>query len=201
MLAFFLALFATACKKENSTLLDPTQKPSGQIQSLGAVPDDPSIIAKVHLIMSPDFAAASMKNAEIQKAILERKIAPGGGGTTGDTKAPTVSISSPTTGTTFSNTNAISVSVSASDNVGVTSVSLYIDNILVQTFTGSPYNYNWSAPSANTHTLYAIAKDAANNSSTSASVQVTVNTTVIQPPPTLPLTVDNKMPPVGYQGS
>ena len=60
----------------------------------------------------------------------------GGGSGGGDTTPPTVSFASPTTGATVSGTTA--VQVSASDNVGVASVSLSLDGDALGTDTASP---------------------------------------------------------------
>jgi YD repeat-containing protein len=100
---------------------------------------------------------------------------------TGDTTAPTVSISAPTAGATVSGTTTISAT--ASDNVGVTSVGFYVDSTLKSTDTASPYSYAWdtTAYTNGAHSIYAIAYDAAGNSKTSTSVSVTVSNTVTIP--------------------
>jgi hypothetical protein len=96
----------------------------------------------------------------------------------GDTTAPTVSVTAPTNGATVSGTTTISAS--ASDNVGVSSVEFYIDSALVNTDTSSPYSYSWSTTSYSNgaHSIYAKAKDAANNVGTSSTISVTVSNSV-----------------------
>jgi hypothetical protein len=98
---------------------------------------------------------------------------------TSDTTAPTVSVTAPTAGATVS--GSYSVTASASDNVGVTSVGFYIDSALVSTDTASPFSYTWATTTyANgAHSIYAKAYDAANNVGTSATVSVTVSNTVV----------------------
>lgn len=95
-----------------------------------------------------------------------------------DTTAPTVSITSPTSGATVSGAN-VTVSASASDNIGVASVQFYLDGSpLGAPDTSAPYSYSWNTTlgvSNGSHTLGAIAKDAAQNSSATASVTVNVN--------------------------
>ncbi|MBN1329866.1 MAG: caspase family protein [Candidatus Heimdallarchaeota archaeon] len=93
----------------------------------------------------------------------------------GDTTAPTVSITSPASGATVSGTTTISAS--ASDNVGVTKVEFYIDGSLKGTDTTSPYSYSWvtTGYSDGSHTIYAKAYDAAGNVGTTATRTVTVN--------------------------
>jgi subtilisin family serine protease len=92
-----------------------------------------------------------------------------------DTVAPTVSISSPTAGSTVS--GQITVSGSASDNVGVTKVELYLDGSIYATAAVTPYSFYWDTTTATngSHTLSAKAYDAANNIGTSATITVTVN--------------------------
>ncbi len=103
------------------------------------------------------------------------------GGTT-DTTPPTVSISYPGSGATVSGT--VSVQASASDNVGVASVSLSVDGSILATDTASPFSFSWNTASLinGTHTLTATAKDAAGNSATSAALTVMVSNSDTTPP-------------------
>ena len=105
-------------------------------------------------------------------------LANGSGGTGGDTTPPTTSITAPANGTTVSAT--VSVTASASDNVGVTKVEFYLDGALKSTDTTSPYSWSWdTTASANgSHSLVTKAYDAAGNVGTSATVTVTVSNTV-----------------------
>jgi len=95
-------------------------------------------------------------------------------GAGGDTTPPAVSISYPADNATVSGT--ISVSATASDNVGVVKVEFYLDNVLQVTDTSSPYIWNWNTASSSngSHTLLATAYDAAGNVGTSPAVVVTV---------------------------
>ncbi len=99
----------------------------------------------------------------------------GGGG--GDTTPPTTAITAPANGATVSGT--VSVTASASDNVGVTQVQFYIDGVLASTDTTSPYSYSWNttAVANGSHTIYSRASDAAGNTGTSSTVTVTVSNT------------------------
>ncbi len=118
-------------------------------------------------------------------------------GSTGDTVPPTVSITSPTSGATVSGT--ISVTASASDNVGVASVQFQIDSVNIGSLlTTAPYSYSWSTASASngSHTVRAIAKDAAGNTATSTGVTVTVSNTAGNSDP-LPPTVSITSPASG----
>ncbi|NHJ86068.1 MAG: hypothetical protein FK734_11445, partial [Asgard group archaeon] len=95
--------------------------------------------------------------------------------TTPDTTPPTVSLTAPTNGATVSDT--VTISASASDNVGVSYVAFYIDSTLVGTDTTSSYTYSWdtTAYTDASHTIYARAYDAAGNYGTSTTITVTVD--------------------------
>ncbi|WP_170298877.1 Ig-like domain-containing protein, partial [Massilia eburnea] len=68
------------------------------------------------------------------------------------------------------------VSVNASDNSGSAGInmSVYIDGVLKASGAGSSLSFSWNTrkASAGTHTIQAVAKDMAGNTSTT-SVQVT----------------------------
>lgn len=94
----------------------------------------------------------------------------------GDTTKPTVSVTKPGNGSTVSSVTP--VTVSASDNVAVTKVELYIDSQLYgSAVTATPYNWSWdtTAYAGGSHNLYTKAYDAAGNVGTSATNTVTVN--------------------------
>ena len=101
----------------------------------------------------------------------------------GDTTPPTVSLTAPPVGATVS--GAVSVTADAADNTGVSGVQFRLDGATVGAEdTSSPYGITWdSTTTANgSHTLTAVARDAAGNLATSAGVLVTVANTA---PPTL----------------
>jgi fibronectin type 3 domain-containing protein len=103
-----------------------------------------------------------------------------------DTNPPTVSMTSPTSGSTVSGTS-VTVSANASDNVGVGSVQFRLDGANLGTQdTSAPYSITWNTTTtiSGNHTLSAIAKDAAGNSTTSSNVSVAVSNT--SPPPVSP---------------
>ncbi len=91
-----------------------------------------------------------------------------------DTVSPSVSLTAPTNGATVSGT--VTVSASATDNVGIAKVEFSIDNTLVGTDTASPFTYGWNTAAATNgaHTLKAKAYDAAGNTATSSTLSVTV---------------------------
>jgi hypothetical protein len=92
-----------------------------------------------------------------------------------DTTAPTTAITAPASGSTVS--GAVTVTATASDNVGVAGVQFKLDGAnLGAEDTTAPYSISWNtgAAAAGAHTLRAIARDAAGNSTSSAAVSVTV---------------------------
>ena len=103
----------------------------------------------------------------------------------GDNIAPTVSLSSPSAG---SASGTVSVSATASDNVGVAGVQFVLDGTnLSSEDTSSPYSVSWDTTTATNgaHVLTATARDAAGNTTTSGPVSVNVSNSVTPPPPTV----------------
>src|SRR5437867_5701153 len=93
-----------------------------------------------------------------------------------DTTPPTVSITAPAAGATVAGT--VTVSASATDNVGVVGVQFKLDGVnLGAELTTVPYSLSWNTTLAvnGSHTLTAVARDAAGNTATSAAVSVTVD--------------------------
>jgi hypothetical protein len=88
-----------------------------------------------------------------------------------------VAIQSPSDGQDISGT--VSVVVSASDNVRVAQVTIYVDGIAVATDTASPYTYSWNTKKSSTgvHTISARAWDGAGNMTVSADSKITISKT------------------------
>jgi thermitase len=103
-----------------------------------------------------------------------------------DTQAPAVNILAPAAGATVS--GLVDVSVSATDNFGVSRVELYADGSLVGTDTLAPFDFSWDSTAASNGdvTLVAYAYDEAGNRGRSAGTTVTVDnattTTDLTPP-------------------
>lgn len=93
--------------------------------------------------------------------------------TVADTTAPLATITSPGDGSKLKG-KTVKVNVSASDNVGVTKVELYIDGKLFGTSSSSTARFNWNISKLSTgaHTLQAYAFDAAGNIGSSQLVTV-----------------------------
>src|SRR5438067_6797578 len=111
-----------------------------------------------------------------------------------DTAAPVVSVTAPTAGTTVTGTS-VTVSATATDNIGVIGVQFKVDGAnLGAEVTSSPYSVTWNTTTASngSHSLTAVARDAAGNATTSAPVTVTVFN-----PDTTPPTVSMTAPAAG----
>ena len=92
-----------------------------------------------------------------------------------DSIPPIVSILSPSSGSTTS--GVLTISASASDNVGVSSVQFKVDGIIIATDTTNEYSVSWDTTTATDgpHHLIAVATDSSGNSTVSSSVAVTVS--------------------------
>jgi beta-lactamase superfamily II metal-dependent hydrolase len=115
---------------------------------------------------------------ELAAAGLPRTFALDDAGGPPDTQPPATSITSPASGATVSGT--ISVTASATDDVGVTLVEFYLDGVLQASDTTAPYAWSWNTTGAinGAHTLTSKAYDAAANVGTSSPIPVTVNNPV-----------------------
>lgn len=95
-----------------------------------------------------------------------------------DTTPPTVSITSPADGSTVS--GSVTISATASDNIGVSKVELYVDETLKATDGGtSPYSFslNTTELSDGSHTIMAKAFDAAGNIGVSQTLKIIIEGT------------------------
>jgi len=91
-------------------------------------------------------------------------------------KAPTIRITSPSNGATFTSPATITITASVADSDGrISRVRFYSGDTLLSTDTYGPnYSYNWRYVRAGTYTLKAVATDDDGASTTSATVTVTV---------------------------
>lgn len=127
------------------------------------------------------FDAAGNASAKINVAVATT-------GTTGDTVKPVSSITKPANNSTIT-AESTPISFTATDNVAVTKVELYVDTQLEATVTDvsgrTSFNANWNTKVAGNgkHTLQAKAYDAAGNVGSSSVVNVTIKLTTAPPPP------------------
>ena len=96
---------------------------------------------------------------------------------------PSVSITSPASGATFTAPASVTVNATAADTDGtVAKVDFFNGSTLVGTDTTSPYSVNLANLAAGTYTLTARATDNAGAATTSAAVTITVNGPPDSPP-------------------
>jgi Bacterial Ig domain len=88
---------------------------------------------------------------------------------------PTVAITSPTSGTSVPRRGTVTISATASDNVGVTRVEFYINGQRTCSDTTASYTCAWKVPASpgRTYQLQAKAYDAEGNVGTSSLITVT----------------------------
>lgn len=118
---------------------------------------------------------------------VARAVSLASGSSPADVTPPTVAFVSPTSGATVSGN--LSISISASDNVALSSVTLNIDGVTTGTDTSAPYTFTWNTSTVanGTHPLVATAVDASGNSN-SVTVSVLVSNAVDTTPPSIKIT-------------
>lgn len=94
--------------------------------------------------------------------------------TGGDSTPPTAAIASPLNNAIVPRKSVTSISVTASDNVGVAKIEVYVSNSLLCTITALPTACGWNIPAApnKSYVLQAKAYDAAGNVGLSSPVTV-----------------------------
>ncbi|HYG77652.1 MAG TPA: Ig-like domain-containing protein, partial [Planctomycetota bacterium] len=101
---------------------------------------------------------------------------------------PTVSLTAPTNGATFTAGANITLTANAADSNGtISKVEFFAGGTLLGTSTTAPYSFTWNNVAAGSYSLTAKATDNSGLSTTSAAVNITVNAT-INAPPTVTLT-------------
>lgn len=95
---------------------------------------------------------------------------------------PTVSITSPSNGATFTAPASITINANAADDGSVSKVDFFNGSTLLGTDTSSPYSFTWTNVAAGTYNLTARATDNTNLATTSTAVSVTVNGPAVQSP-------------------
>jgi chitinase/chitodextrinase len=94
----------------------------------------------------------------------------------GTNPLPTVSITSPANGATFTAPASITITANASDNGSVVKVEFFQGTTKLGEDLSTPYSFNWSNVASGTYSLTAKATDNQNATNTSAAISITVNT-------------------------
>ncbi|HEX2952893.1 MAG TPA: glycoside hydrolase family 9 protein [Bacillota bacterium] len=91
---------------------------------------------------------------------------------------PTVTITSPTDGQSFTAPATITIQANAADSDGtVTKVDFYNGSTLLSSDTSAPYSFSWANVPAGTYMITAVVTDNGNLSTTSSPITVVVNGT------------------------
>jgi regulation of enolase protein 1 (concanavalin A-like superfamily) len=98
---------------------------------------------------------------------------------------PTVSITSPSAGSTFASGSPITITAFASDSDGtIASVDFYASGALLGRSTTAPYSTNWQSAQPGTYSVYAVATDNQGAVTTSSSISVLLTSGTSQGLPT-----------------
>jgi thermitase len=143
----------------------------------------PSQVMSLLQSSADDLGSAGWDTTYGSGRINAARAVSGASGTVTDTQPPTVSFALPAAGAVLSGTAVIQVS--ASDNVGVASITITANGTAI----GSSSSFSWNTMgwASGSYTLIATAKDAAGNS-TSASRTVTVSNVGDTTAPTVSIT-------------
>jgi predicted phage tail protein len=96
---------------------------------------------------------------------------------------PTVTLTAPANGASYSAPATIALSATAADPENVLSrVEFYSGTTMLGADTAAPYSFTWSGVPAGTYTVHAVAVDAAGASATSAAATVTIAAAPAPPP-------------------
>ncbi|MCI0561893.1 MAG: Ig-like domain-containing protein, partial [Nitrososphaera sp.] len=154
-----------------ATILDPTKRVRDILENVTITGVQTGLNATVYPDWQPQHIPSNCSRTPV--STIAGIVCLSG---TADTTPPTVSLTAPTNGATVNST--ITVSASASDNVGVVGVQFKLDGVNLGTEdTVSPYSVSWNTTTATnaSHSLTAVARDAAGNTTTSAAISVTVS--------------------------
>ncbi len=191
-------IFSWSSYGNNQDLVAPgtaytTHRGGGYTVGTGTSASAPMVAGAAALVFSinPNFTPAQVQ--DILKQSADDKGAPGWDSTygygrinlaravnmaaasvnpTSDSTPPVTSIIAPTEGQNVSNT--VSVLTSATDNVGVMKVELYVDGVLTGTSSTAPFTIKWATRKAKAgmHTLKSKAYDGAGNVGVSSDLTV-----------------------------
>lgn len=93
----------------------------------------------------------------------------------GGNPPPTVSLTAPVNGTTYTAPASVGLAANASDNGSVSKVEFFQGSTKLGEDTSSPYAFNWTNVAAGTYSLTARATDNQGAQTTSTAVSITVN--------------------------
>ena len=117
--------------------------------------------------------AEAYEGAAGSAALLHVEYTAGGGIDPPANQVPTVAITSPANGSSYTSLSTISIAANASDADGsVSKVEFFVDGGLVGTDTAAPYSINWSIPAYGSYALTARATDDEGAIKTSSAINI-----------------------------
>ena len=126
------------------------------------------------------LAVTSHASGQLAQAVFDNVRVEAGASTN---EPPTVALSAPSSGATFTAPATITVSATASDPEGpLARVDFYANGTLLGSDTSSPYSISWGSVAAGSYSITAVARDSAGAATTSAARAITVNAPTNQPP-------------------
>jgi hypothetical protein len=127
------------------------------------------------------LAVTSHNESAATTAVIDSVRITNSAGTNGN---PAVSITAPIGGTSYTAPATVAITATATDPEGrMASVEFYAGSTLISRDTTAPYSASWSASTAGTFSLTAVAHDADGGSSTSGGVSVTIKSATTSTPP------------------
>lgn len=122
------------------------------------------------------FAVASRSKTSSLTATLDN-VSVNGTSWTGVNLPPTVSLTSPASGSSYGSPATVALAATAADADGtIAKVEFYSGTTLLSADTTSPYKFSWTVAAAGSYGLKAIATDNKGASTTSATAIITVGT-------------------------
>jgi regulation of enolase protein 1 (concanavalin A-like superfamily) len=104
--------------------------------------------------------------------------------TPGGNQPPTVSLTTPASGATYTAPASVAMTATASDpENALARVEFYSGTTLLASDTSAPYAYTWSSVPAGSYSLRAVAYDSSGASASTATHSVTVSSTTTTSPP------------------
>jgi hypothetical protein len=127
--------------------------------------------------IATDTSGATLQSPSVTVVIAPESVTP-------PSAPPSVALTSPSAGSSFTAPATITVSATATSTTStIAKVEFYSGSTLIGTDTSAPYSVAWSGVGAGSYSLSAVATDAAGGSTHSSTVPVTVTAAAPAPPP------------------
>lgn len=124
-------------------------------------------------VFTPPYSYTLESGSTVKASVMAGAGSGGSGG--GGNAAPTVSLTSPANGATFTAGSNIAIAANAADSDGTVSrVEFFQGSTLLGTDTTSPYSFTWNGVAAGSYSLTARATDNQGATTTSAARSITV---------------------------